>query len=101
MQITVSVNPITASNTYIAGQLVRLNIPFGYGMQQANGLIPQITNVSGSTITVNVDSTLFDAFSVPISGERPASLSPAGSKNLSFSNVTSQIAFQSLNNIGN
>lgn len=99
--ITVTEDSITQSNTYIAGQLVNLNIPFGYGMQQANGLTVQILNVSGSNITVNMNSTNFDPFSVPSSGTSPASLGPSGSRNLQYSNLTNQIAFQSLNNEGN
>lgn len=101
MVISTSANPVTQANTYIPGQLVRLNIPANYGMWQANGLTAQITAVNGSNITVNVDSSLFDPFSVPVSGEQPASLAPSGSRNLQFNNNTDQVPFQSLNNFGN
>jgi hypothetical protein len=99
--ITISADPVTQVNTYIAGQLVRLNIPFGYGMQQANGQTVKILGVSGSDFSVDMDSRNFDSFSVPVSGTKPASLGPAGSNNLSYSNLTNRIAFQSLNNEGN
>ena len=101
MVITITVNTDKAANTYIPGQRIRLDIPFGYGMQQANGLTACITSVSGSNISVDVDSRGFDTFSVPVSGQMPASISPSGSRNLSFNNSTNQIAFQSLDNIGN
>lgn len=101
MVVTISVDPVTASNTYIAGQLVRLNIPYSYGMFQANGLVGKILSVVGSTITLNIDSSRFDAFSVPVSGEQPATLAPSGAQNLEFSNLTRQMPFQSLNSQGN
>jgi hypothetical protein len=89
-------------NTYIPGQLVKLMIPQTYGMWQANGLVGMITDVTGSNITVNIDSSGFDSFVVPASSaEQPASLSPSGSRNLAYSNSTTQIAFQSLNDRGN
>lgn len=101
MVITTTMNSDQV-NTYIPGQLVKLMIPNSYGMQQANGLTVKIISVSGSLLTVNIDSSGFDPFSVPISiAEQPASLSPSGSRNLEYNNTTSQVAFQSLNNIGN
>lgn len=99
--MTVSVNSTTAENTYIAGQLLKLTIPFNYGMQQANGQTVQILDVSGNDITIDLNTTQFDAFSVPLTGEMPASASPAGSRNLQFSNSTYYVPFQSFNNTGN
>ena len=102
MVLTVTTDPVTASNTYIAGQVVRLNIPITYGMWQANGLTGEVLANTGTLITLNIDTTNFDAFSVPGStAEKPASLSPAGSRNLQYSNQTNQVGFQSLNNVGN
>lgn len=101
MVITVSAMPANQVNTYIPGMLIKLTIPVNYGMWQAQGLKPQITAVTGNNLTVNVDSSQFDPFVVPPSGEQPASLAPSGSRNLAYSNSTSQIGFQSLNNIGN
>jgi len=87
-------------NTYIAGQKVKLNIPITFGMWQANGLIPLILSVSGSQITLAVDASNFDPFINPDNGSI-ASLAPSGSQNLQFNNLTKQVPFQSLNNIGN
>lgn len=93
----------SSSNTYIIGMLVKLTIPFTYGMSQANGLIGRISNINGLNFTLNIDSSRFDAFSIPTVGkEAPASLSPAGSNNLQYMNGTSiSVPFQDLNNIGN
>lgn len=94
--------PTTGENTYISGQLVRLTVPRTWGMYQANGLTADILTIGSSTMTVNIDSTNFDAFiNASSSSETPASLSPAGSRNLQFNNTTNLVPFQSFNNIGN
>mgnify|MGYP001607787132 CR=1 FL=1 len=101
MVVTFTV-PSTGSNTYIPGQLVRLNIPYTWGMFQANGLTGKILGVGSTTMALNIDSTNFDVFTYsPSSSETPASLAPAGSRNLEYNNSTEQVPFQSLNNIGN
>lgn len=100
-KITVEVDDITAYNSYIAGQLILLNIPFEYGMQQANGKTVKIIEVDGLNFYVDLNSVNFDPFIVPALPLQQASLAPSGSNNLAFSNATNQIAFQSLNNRGN
>ncbi len=101
MIITFTV-PSTGSNTYIPSQLVRLRVPFTWGMFQANGLVGKILEIGVSTMSLNIDSTNFDAFVDGSSSlETPASLSPSGSQNLEYNNTTDQVGFQSLNNIGN
>ncbi len=101
MEISFSV-PSTGANTYVPGQLVRLTVPKTWGMFQANGLIGKIMQSGSSNMFLNLDSTYFDAFvDGSSSKETPASLSPAGSQNLEYDNTTGQVAFQSLNNIGN
>lgn len=101
MVITFTV-PANSANTYLIGQLVRLTVPKTWGMYQANGLTGKIIAVGASTMSLNIDSSLFDPFVYnPTSPETPASLAPSGSQNLPFSNGTNQLPFQSLNNIGN
>lgn len=88
-------------NTYQVGMNVRLYVPRNYGMYQANGLVGNILSLAGNNFTLDLDSTLFDTFSVPVSQVgSPASLAPYGSKNVQYNNSTN-IAFESLNNIGN
>ena len=94
--------PSTGSNTYVVNQLVRLTVPRTWGMFQANGIIGQILSVNSTTMSLDIDSNYFDAFVDGSStSETPASLSPAGSRNLQFNNTTNQVPFQSLNDIGN
>jgi hypothetical protein len=101
MVVTVDANS-DQMNTYIPGQAVRLNIPNSYGMQQANGLIGTITAIGTNTLTLNIYAMQFDAFVIPATtAEQPATLAPAGSRNLAYSNLTNNIAFQSYNNVGN
>lgn len=103
MVITVEIgNSSTESNTYIAGMAVKLFVPISYKMFQADGLIGTITNISGSDFTLNINSSSFDAFVIPSSGETPASISPAGSRNLQYDNNNIlSVPFKSLNNQGN
>ncbi len=102
MIATVVIDDVTQSNTYIPGQLVRLTVPKSYGMFQANQLTLKILMVVGNDLYLDIDSTYFDPFVVPMStAETPASLAPAGSRNLEFNNSTNQVPFQSLNNRGN
>jgi hypothetical protein len=100
MVITTSSNTDQV-NTYIAGQNVKLIIPATWGMQQANQKTANIVSVNSNQLSVNIDSTLFDPFANPNDGSGPASLAPSGSKNLQYSNITNNIAFQSYDNIGN
>jgi len=100
MVVTVSANT-DQSDTYIAGQTVKLTVPVTYKMWQANGLTATIISVTSTTLTLNVNSLGFDAFTIPSNTDLIPSLSPSGSRNLEYSNLTNQVPFQSLNNIGN
>jgi hypothetical protein len=53
------------NSNYNAGMMVTFNIPSNFGMRQLNGLNIQVTNVSGTSITCNIDSTNFTPFAAP------------------------------------
>lgn len=57
----------TVPHKYVAGVKVRFFIPHPFGMQELNGLEGQVIQASGSTLTINLDSTNFSVFSYPIS----------------------------------
>ena len=57
---------------YISGEIVRLIIPPGYGMTQANKLEGAIVVTGDDTFTINIDTTLFDVFASP--GSSPEDL---------------------------
>jgi hypothetical protein len=97
----VNTAPNPRVNTYQIGMNARLYVPKPFGMYQANGLVGTIIAVNGNDLTLALDSSLFDAFSVPVTiVESPASIAPAGSRNVEYGNSTN-IAFHNLNNIGN
>ena len=104
MVITVAINNAASEAvTYIVGMAVRLNVPQTYKMFQAKNLVGTIIEINGLNYTLNIDSSQFDAFVVPSGNvEQPATISPNGSRNLEYNNITSNnVAFKNLNNIGN
>jgi hypothetical protein len=56
----------STNHNYITGTIVRLLIPNGYGMIQANKLHANIVVLSDTTFNINLDTTLFSAFTTPI-----------------------------------
>lgn len=104
MVMNTTFDPVNMANTYAPGMLVRLFIPWSYGMWQANGLQGKVLDISGNTFTLGIDSTLFDPFVPPSSqlAQQPATLAPAGSKNTQINNFNlTNLPFRSLNNNGN
>lgn len=90
---------VSETNSYVAGQIVYFSVPPTYGMYQINGLSGEIISISGQDFTIDIDTTTFSAFSIPVGNRRrPASLAPAGSRNLY--NITT-VPFHSAGNYGN
>ncbi len=55
----------TFAHQYVTGTIVRLDIPTGFGMVQANQLFGPIEVTSPTTFTIALDTTTFDVFSIP------------------------------------
>lgn len=55
----------TFAHNYITGSIVRLYIPLGFGMPQANQLTGSIAVLSDTTFSINIDTTSFEPFVVP------------------------------------
>lgn len=90
---------VTAANTYVIGQVIKLTVPASYGMYQADQLSGQILAISGLNFTTDINTFTFDAFVTPSTfQEQPASLAPSGSRNL-YNNQT--VPFHSVGNTGN
>jgi len=60
VMITTSIN-----HNYVTGEIVRIVLPLGFGMQQMNQVYGPITVTGLTTFTMPVDSTTFDPFHVP------------------------------------
>jgi hypothetical protein len=52
----------TTNHQYITGMIVRLNIPKGFGMQQANQKQGEIIVLSDTTFSIDIDTSLMDPF---------------------------------------
>lgn len=57
----------TFNHQYLTGTIVRLVIPPGFGMTQANQLYAPITVTGDTTFTIAIDTTYFDVFVTPAS----------------------------------
>ena len=55
----------TLAHDYITGEIVRLKIPKGFGMQRANNLLGEVTITSEDEFTINIDTSSFEPFSPP------------------------------------
>ncbi len=62
-------NPATVTTSfahgYSTGLIIRLILPSGYGMNQANQLFSDITVVDSTSFTIDIDTTLFQPFTTP------------------------------------
>lgn len=82
-QATSAVVVLSVTHGYQVGQQIRLSVPAAYGMIQMDGLQATITAVNTSTnsITLNVNSSAFNAFVFPLAAAvpfTPAQVVPVG-----------------------
>ena len=54
----------TQANGYLPGLFVRFYFPINFGMMQVNGNVYQITPLTPTTFSINVDTTNFDVFAI-------------------------------------
>ncbi len=78
-------NPATVTTSfahgYSTGLIIRLILPSGYGMNQANQLFSDITVVDSTSFTIDIDTTLFQPFTTPIDQTQYAQSVPIGEIN--------------------
>lgn len=76
-------------HAFVVGALVTFQIPKVYGMVELNGLKGYVSAITTNTVTVAVDTTQFQAFSVPSLDPEividPAQISAIGSANTGYS----------------
>jgi len=77
------VNP--GDHQYLTGLIVRLYVPYGFGMVQANHFDGPITVINETQFTLPINTTNFDAFVVPAyqpgAFGTPAQVVPVGEVN--------------------
>lgn len=78
----------TFAHQYKDLTVVRLDIPVGFGMQQANQLFGTILVTSPTTFTIDIDTTPFDAFSIPAGTSQAAQVVPIGEDNSTLKAAT-------------
>jgi hypothetical protein len=87
------INP--GAHGYQNGLIVRLIIPPGFGMEQANQFLAPITVVNTTQFTVPLDTTSFDAFVVPPYNPghfgTPAQVVPVGEVNDILTEATQNV----------
>lgn len=87
------INP--GNHQYSTGLIVRLYVPNGFGMVQANQLYGPITVVNDTQFTITIDTTTFDAFVIPSyqpgAFGTPAQVVPIGEVNEILSEATQNV----------
>lgn len=89
------VTPVADAHQYSSGLIVRLFIPYGFGMQQANQFLGEITVVSDTQFTLPLDATQMDPFVIP--AENPgklytaAQVVPVGENNALLTEATQNV----------
>jgi hypothetical protein len=64
--ITTTLDGINPGNhDYSTGLIVRIDIPYGFGMEQADKFSGPITVINATQFTLPIDTTTFDPFVIP------------------------------------
>ncbi len=69
------------ANQYQTGLVVRLIIPSGFGMEEADQKFGNITIIDATSFYINIDTRYFRTFSVPSSHSQYAQSIPIGEIN--------------------
>jgi len=78
-------------HNYHDGLIVRLDIPPKFGMQQANGLTGEVVRIDGTHFAINIDTTNFDPFIIPIGALQVAQVVPVGENTLQVWQATRDV----------
>jgi hypothetical protein len=114
-QATSAVITTSVNHSFVVGQEVAFTIPSQWGMVQlstayylrniSNGIPQQayVTAVTANTVTVNINSTGFTAFSYPTSaitalGVSPAQIMAIGDQNTGYTYTNAQVPYLGIKN---
>lgn len=62
------------AHNYFTGDIIRIIIPLGFGMQQINNQFSPITVIDETTFAMNIDTTNYDVFTVVDNNQSAQSL---------------------------
>ena len=66
---------------YSSGIIVRLVVPLGFGMQEVNDKFGEITVISPNSFDIDLDTSRFNPFSVPLNNKQYAQSIPFAEDN--------------------
>jgi hypothetical protein len=84
----------TFNHQYLTGTIVRLVIPLGFGMVQANQLFGEIVVTGPTTFTIGIDTTNFGVFAAPATfpeNTQSAQCVPIGENNNTLKAATQNV----------
>jgi len=85
----------TFAHQYATGDIVRIDVPLGFGMQQINQQTGTITVTGSTTFTITIDTTSYDAFVVPSfpvgQAHQDAQVVPVGEINANLQSATQNV----------
>jgi hypothetical protein len=65
---TSAVVTTTSAHNFLVGERVRLIVPDFFGMSQIDGVAGEVTAITTTTVTLDINSSAFTAFAFPTSG---------------------------------
>lgn len=94
---------LSVTHDYVVGAKVKFHVSSDYGMTQLDGLEGEVTavNTTTNTITVDINSSAFTAFSFPSSataaaGVTPAHVVPVGEVSTILTDASQNVAFRGI-----
>jgi len=73
---------------YQNNNIIRIDIPLGYGMQEINQLFGNTIVLSPTTFSIDIDARNFSPFSIPFAAIQSAQCIPIGEPNEVLYNAT-------------
>lgn len=69
------------AHNYHDNNIIRIDIPLGYGMQEINQLFAPTIVLSPTTFSIDIDTRFFGPFSIPVGAQQSAQCVPIGEIN--------------------
>lgn len=79
---------------YQNNNIIRIDVPLGYGMQEINTLFGNTTVLSPNTFFIDIDARSFAPFTIPAGAQQQAQCVPFAEINAVIYNATLNIGLQ-------